>query len=285
MRRDERRTVDEVDRSVGELAGGEVAVGEPSGGHERLVLDRAAVVRLVALAQAAEDRDRVGDGRLVDLHDGEAALEGRVLLDVLAVLLEGGRADAPKLAAGERRLEEVAGVHAAAAVLAGEQEVHLVDEEAARSVVASGGGGARRVVGLLELGEDRLHALFKLAFVAGAGVQSTEVKAPEWADERRRNVAAARSDIRRVRSTHLTIRCASPSAIALCGVSAFALEDIARLADTGWTDQDWVRLGAAREHADRATNLSVAADDRCAVSAWASSRLTHGRACPRRRGR
>ena len=58
-------------------------MGETGGGDEGLVLDGAAVVSLVALAKAAQDRDGVGDGRLVDVDDREAALQGRVLLNVL----------------------------------------------------------------------------------------------------------------------------------------------------------------------------------------------------------
>ena len=66
-------------------------------------------MRLVALLQAAQDRDRVRNGRLADEDRLEAPLEGRVLLDVLPVLVERRRADAAQLAAGEHRLEQVAG--------------------------------------------------------------------------------------------------------------------------------------------------------------------------------
>lgn len=47
------------------------------------------------------------------LHLLEAALKGRVLLDVLAVLIKGGRANAAQLAAAQHRLEQVACVHRA----------------------------------------------------------------------------------------------------------------------------------------------------------------------------
>ena len=80
--------VDEVDRLVGQVAVGDVAVGEVGRGDERLVGDRDPVVRLVLVADALQDLDRVGERRLVDLDRLEAALEGGVLLDVLAVLVE-----------------------------------------------------------------------------------------------------------------------------------------------------------------------------------------------------
>ena len=86
--------VDQVDGLVRQEAVGDVAVREHGRRDERRVLDPHAVVNLVALAQAAEDADGVLDGRLVDQHRLEAALERGVLLDVLAVLVERGRADA-----------------------------------------------------------------------------------------------------------------------------------------------------------------------------------------------
>jgi hypothetical protein len=56
------------------------------------------VVGLVPVAQALEDLDRVLQGRLGDLDRLEPALQGGVLLDVLAVLVERGRADRLQLA-------------------------------------------------------------------------------------------------------------------------------------------------------------------------------------------
>ena len=58
-------------------------------------------------------RDRVLDARLADQHRLEPPLERRVLLDVLAVLVERRRADRAQLAAREHRLQHVAGVHRA----------------------------------------------------------------------------------------------------------------------------------------------------------------------------
>src|SRR3712207_7469542 len=56
---------------------------------------------------AEEDRHRLVHGRLADEHGLEAALERRVLLDVLAVLVERGRAYDLQLAAREGGLEHV----------------------------------------------------------------------------------------------------------------------------------------------------------------------------------
>ena len=101
--------VDDVDRLVRQAAAGDVAVGQLDGGLERLVGDLHAVVRLVAVAQAREDLDRLvlasaGSTMIVWNRRSRA----RVLLDVLAVLVERGGADALDLAAGQGRLEHVA---------------------------------------------------------------------------------------------------------------------------------------------------------------------------------
>ena len=104
-------------------------MAEHRGGDERRVADAHAVVRLVALLQPAQDRDRVLNRRLVDEDRREAALERGVLLDVLAVLVERRRADAAQLAAREQRLQQVRGVDRAFGRAGADDRVQLVDEE------------------------------------------------------------------------------------------------------------------------------------------------------------
>ena len=67
--------------------------------------------------------------RLVDQHRLEAALQRGVLLDVLAVLVERGGADAVQFAARQHRLEQVAGVHRAFGLAGADDRVQLVDEQ------------------------------------------------------------------------------------------------------------------------------------------------------------
>ena len=56
------------------------------------------MVHLVFALQAAKDLDGVLDGGFLDFDDLEAAFESGVLLDVFAILVEGGGADALQLA-------------------------------------------------------------------------------------------------------------------------------------------------------------------------------------------
>ena len=87
------RFVHQVNRLVRQEPVGDVAVRERRRRHQRRVLDAHAVVHFVALLEPAQDRDGRLDARLGDQHRLEAPLQRRVLLDVLAILVERGRAD------------------------------------------------------------------------------------------------------------------------------------------------------------------------------------------------
>ena len=96
--------IDQVDGLIRQETVGDVTVRQGGSGDQGAVVDLHAVEHLVAFLQAAQDGNGVLDRRLVD-HDGlEAALEGGVLFDILAVLVERGRADAVQLAASQHRL-------------------------------------------------------------------------------------------------------------------------------------------------------------------------------------
>ena len=84
---------------------------------------------LVFVLEPAQDRDGVLDARLVDEDRLEAAAKRGVLLDVLFVFVERGGADAMQFAAGQRRLEQVRGVHGAVGLAGADDGVHLVDEQ------------------------------------------------------------------------------------------------------------------------------------------------------------
>ena len=109
-------------------------------------------------------RDRVLDRRLADVHLLEAALERGVLLDVLAVLVERGGADHAQLAAGEHRLDHVAGVHRPFGAAGADDRVQLVDE---RDHLAGGVG---------DLLQHRLQPLLELAAVLRAGEHRADVE-------------------------------------------------------------------------------------------------------------
>ena len=183
------------------------------------------MVGLVALLQTAQDRDRVGNGGLIDEHRLETALERRVLLDVLAVLVERRRTDRTELAAREHRLEEIRGIDGALRRARADDRVQLIDEE---DDLAGG---------VLDLGEDGLEPLLELAAVLRAGQERADVERPHaLALQALGNVA--RDDALR-----------EP----FCDRG---------LAHPGLADEDRVVLGATREDLHDAADLLVAADDR-----------------------
>ena len=156
--------VDQVDGLVGQEAVGDVAVRERGRGDDGRVLDAHVVVRLVAVLQSAQDGDGVFDVGLADVDDLEAALEGRVFLDVLAVLVQRGCADGAQFAARQGRLEHVAGVDGAFGCARADQRVQLVDEE------------DDLAVRFFDFFEDGLEAVFKLAAIFCAGEHGAEVE-------------------------------------------------------------------------------------------------------------
>ncbi len=217
--------VDQVDRLIGQEAVGDVALTECGCRDQRGVLDAHLVVDLVALLEAAQDRDRVPDRRLPHVHRLEAPLERRVLLDVLAVLVKRGGADGAQLAARQHRLEHVAGVHRALGGAGADDRVQLVDEH------------DDLALGVGDLLEHRLQAIFELAAVLGPGHHRAQVEGDQPAILEALGHVAGHDPL------------------------GEALDDRG-LADARLADQHRVVLGAPAEDLDHAPNLVVAADHR-----------------------
>ncbi len=122
------------------------------------------MVGLVRTFQPTQDGDGVSHRRLADIDLLEPTFEGRVLLDVLAELVQRGGADHPQLTAGEHGLEHVSGVHRALAATGFHHGVQLVDE---RDHLA---------LGLLDLIQDGLEALLELPAVLAPGDHGAQVE-------------------------------------------------------------------------------------------------------------
>ena len=184
-----------------------------------------AMVQFVFFLEAAQDRDRVLDRRLGDEHRLEAARERGVLLDMFAIFVERGRADAMQFAARQRRLQQVGGVHRAIRLAGADQRVHLVDEQ---DDAALGRG---------DFVEHGFQALLEFAAIFRAGDQRAQV-------EREQLLVLQRF-------RHVAIDDAQREAF-----------DDRGLADAGLADQHRIVLGAARQHLDGAADFLVAADHR-----------------------
>ena len=167
-----------------------------------------------------------------DEHFLEAALERGILLDVLAVFVERGGADAVQLAARERGLEHVAGVHGAFGLAGADDGVQLVDEQDDLAFL------------LREIVEHALEALLELAAELRACDQRAHVE----------------------REDAFALEAFGHFAVDDALSEAF---DDGCLADARLADEHRVVLGAAREHLHRAADLVVAADDRVELAAAA----------------
>ena len=121
------------------------------------------MVLLIIMGDAPDDLHAVLNGGLIHRHRLEAALQGGVLLDVLAVLGEGGGADDLDLPPGQGGLEDVGGVHAALRVPGAYDVMHLVNDQ-------------DDVTQLADLFNEALHAAFKLAPELGARHQGGQVQ-------------------------------------------------------------------------------------------------------------
>ena len=220
-----RRLVHQVDGLVGQEAVGDVAVRQRRRRHQRGIGDAHAVMLLVFVLQAAQDRDRILDRGLADIDRLEAPRQRGVLLDMLLVFVERGRADAVQFAARQRRLQEVGRVHRAVRLAGADQRVHLVDEQ---DDAAFGGGH------LLQHG---LQPLLEFAAIFRAGDQRAEIE---------REQLLVLQALRHV---------------AVDDAQRKPLDDRG-LADAGFADQHGIVLGAPGQHLDGAPDLLVAADHR-----------------------
>ena len=162
-----RGLIDEVDCLVRQKSIGDVARRQNRRGHQRGILDADAVVNFVALLEPAQNRDSVLDARLIDHHGLEAAFERRILLDVLAIFVERGRADAMQFAARQHRLEQIGGIHRALRRARADDRMQLVDEE------------DDLALGLLDFLEHRLQAFLELTAELRARNQRAHVEGDE----------------------------------------------------------------------------------------------------------
>ena len=163
-------------------------------------------------------------GRRLDHHHLEAAVQGAVLLDVLAVLVERRGADALDFAAGQGRLEHVRGVDGPFGPAGADQGVQLVDEQ-------------DRVLRPADFVHHRLDPLLELAAVLRAGDHHRQVEHDDPAIGQQFG--------------HVAVDDALGKAF-----------DDGRLADAGLAQQHGVVLRAAAEDLHRPLDFLLAADHR-----------------------
>ena len=96
--------IDQVDGLVRQKTVGDIPVGQGGGGNDGGIRDLHAVEDLIPFLQATENGDGVLHSRLIDHDRLEPALQGRVFLNILAVLVQSGCADAVQFTPGQHGL-------------------------------------------------------------------------------------------------------------------------------------------------------------------------------------
>ena len=121
------------------------------------------MVLFVAWSDSLEDLDRVILGGFVDHHALETAFKCGVLLDGLVVFLQCRCADDLYFATGERRFEDVCGIHCAFRAAGSDKRMYLVQKENA-------------VFGVFRLFDKLFQTLLELAAVHGPRDDARHVK-------------------------------------------------------------------------------------------------------------
>ena len=122
------RLIHEVNRLVRKETIGDIPVGQDCRTHDGVVLDAHAMVHFVAFAQSTKDGDGIFHRGRLNQYRLEAALQRRVLLDMLAVFVQRGGPYAVQFSTGEHRLEHVARVRGPLCLSSPHNRVHFIDE-------------------------------------------------------------------------------------------------------------------------------------------------------------
>ena len=231
--------VHQVDGFVGQKAVRDVAVGERRRRHQRAVGDAHAVVQLVALFQATQDRDGIHDIGLIDEHRLKPARQCGVFFDVLSIFVERRGADAVQLATRQRRFQKIASIHRTLGFARADDGVQFVDEQDDAASLR------------LDLLQHGFQPLLELPAILRASHQRAHVERQEL----------------------LVLQALGHVAFDDALGQAFGNR---RLADAGLTNQYGIVLGPARQHLDCAADLLVAADHRIDFSLGSSFRQIAG---------
>ncbi len=142
--------IDQVDGLVWQEPVGDIAVRQGRRRDNRGIGDPHAMVDFVLLLQPAQDRDRVLNRRLGHGNRLEPAGKGRVLLDILAIFVEGRGTDTMQIAPRQCGFQHVGGIHGAIGFASPDKGVQLVDEQDHLAVTAG------------NIGQNRFQAFLKL---------------------------------------------------------------------------------------------------------------------------
>ena len=121
--------INQVDGLVRQKPVADIAMGQLSGRNQRRVLYFDAVKDLIAFTQTAKNGNGILHRRLLYQHRLKAALQCRILFNVLAVFVKRRRAYAVQFSPGEHGLQQVARIHASLGFPRAHNGVQLIDKQ------------------------------------------------------------------------------------------------------------------------------------------------------------
>ncbi len=189
-----------------------------------IIRNRQLVVLLVALPQTKENLDSFIYGRLTHHHRLEAALEGRIAFDVLAILIERCGTNTLQLTPRQSRLEDICRINRPFGGTGTNEGMHFINHQ-------------DDVAGRADFIHDLLKALFKLTPILGTGHKQANIEG---------NNALITQNI---------------GCIALDDALGQTFGDRG-FTHTGLTDQNWIIFGAAPQNLNHALNFALTTDNR-----------------------
>src|SRR5262249_45082374 len=221
--------IDQVDGFIGKKTVRNVAMGKSRRRHDGGILDAHAVVHLIALLQTTQDGNSVLNVWFAYKNNLEAALQRGIFFNVLAVFIQGGRADGAQFAPGQSRLQHVAGVDGAFGRACTHKCMQLINEQ---------NDLALRIFYFFQ---HSLQPVFEFAAILGAGQHGAQIKSDN---------ALVLKDLRHVARNDALGQTFNNGSFAH-----------ARL-----TDQHRIVFGAPRKNLHYSANFFVASDNRIELS-------------------
>ncbi len=121
--------VHHINRLVGQKALGNIAVGQPCRGDQRVIGNADTMMQLVFFLQAAQHENSVLDRRLINKDRLKTPRQGGILFHILPVFIQRCRPDTAQLAARKGRFQKVRCIHRPVRLAGPDQLVHLIDKQ------------------------------------------------------------------------------------------------------------------------------------------------------------
>ena len=121
--------IQKIDGLIRQIAVRDITLRQQNNAAQKRIRNCDPVELLVVMLDSLQHLYRFRHRRFIDGHRLEAALQGGVLFDIFAVLVECGGTDDLDLSAGKRRLEDICGIHASLRFAGSDNVMDLVDHK------------------------------------------------------------------------------------------------------------------------------------------------------------